>query len=81
MSRKSVMSVGIFAANLELAGTDLRVVIKPIVAGYRGSNGDGKKIIRPAFKAEHLETDEKCSERAVGNTAEQTAHTDRSGKA
>ena len=75
-----MMSVGIFSANLELAVTDLLVVIKPIVAGYRGSNGDGKKIIRPAFKAEHFETDEECSKRTVGDAAEQAAHTDRGGK-
>ena len=77
---RSVVRVGIFTAELELAVTDLLMVIESIVAGYCGSYGDGKKVIRPAFESEHLEADEKGSKRAVGDTAEQAAHTDRGGK-
>ena len=56
------------------------MVIEAVVTGYRGSDGDGQQVIRPAFKAEHLETDEERTQGTVCDAAEQAAHADRSGK-
>ena len=66
----SVMRMRILNANLELAVADLLVMIEAIVSGYGGGDGDGQKVVGPALEAEHLETDEKSAERAVGDAAE-----------
>ena len=58
----------IFNANLELAVADLLVMIEAIVSGYGGGDGDGQKV------------DEECAEGAVGDAAEEAAHTDGSGE-
>ena len=60
----------IFNANLKLAIPDLLMVVEAVVSGYGGGDGDGQKVVGPALEAEHLETDEKSAERAVGDAAE-----------
>ena len=72
----SMVRMRILNANLELAIADLLVMVETVVSGYGGCDGDGKKIVRPAFEAEHLEADEKSAERAVGDAAEEAAHSD-----
>ena len=66
----SMMRMRILNANLELAVADLLVMIEAIVSGYGGGDGDGQEVVGPALEAEHLETDEKSAERAVGDAAE-----------
>ena len=75
------MRMRILNANLELAIADLLVMIETIVSGYGGGNGDGQEVVRPALEAEHLETDEKSTKRAVGDATEEAAHADGGGEA
>ena len=70
----------ILNANLELAVADLLVMIEAIVSGYGGGDGDGQKVVGPALETEHLKADEECAEGAVGDAAEEAAHTDGSGE-
>ena len=64
------MRMRILNANLEFAIADLLVMVETIVSGYGGGDGDGQEVVGPALEAEHLETDEKSAERAVGDAAE-----------
>ena len=77
----SMMRMRILNANLEFAIADLLVMVKAVVSGYSGSNGDSQKIVRPALEAEHLEADEKSAKGAVGDAAEEAAHADGGGEA
>ena len=70
----------ILLPELELAVADLLMVIEAIVSGNGGGDGDGKKVVRPALEAEHLEADEEGAQRAVGNAAEEAAHADGCGQ-
>ena len=65
-----MMRMRIFNANLKLAIPDLLMVVEAVVSGYGGGDGDCQEVVGPALEAEHLETDEKSAERAVGDAAE-----------
>ena len=49
-------------------------VIQPVVAGEHVAHGDGRQVVRHAFKTEELKGDEQGGDRAVGYAAEHARH-------
>ena len=70
------MRMRILNADLEFAISDLLMMVETVVSGYGGGNGDGQQVVGPALEAEHLESDQECSQRAVGDAAEEASHAD-----